>query len=197
MAAGDNSCGQCDVGDWIDVVKISCGPWDSYGLTNQGQVLHCGYTDVPTLTGWSDVIALGVGDGPLFAVRQNGSLLSTAADQGKDWQSLSAVAATGYTPAGLREDGTLLSDSHDLTAWTDVVAIDSSATLLVGLKLDGTLLVEPLLPVDRSLLSALRAERDVVGLDLAGTYALLLHGDGTLTAPGASDAIQSLCGPQS
>ena len=47
------------------------------------------------------------------------------------------------------------------------------------------MLVEPLLPADASLLSALRAEKDVVGMDLAGTYALILHGDGTLSVLGA------------
>lgn len=196
LAAGDNSCGQCDVGDWTNVVAVCCGPWDSYGLTAGGKVLHCGFTDLPTLSGWTGVTALGAGDAVLFAVRQNGSLLGTA-DPGQGWQNLSAVAAAGRTPVGLKDDGTLLSGTLDLSSWTDVVAIDSSTTLLVGLRLDGTLLVSPLRPVEPTLLDALQAERDVVGLDLAGTYALLLHSDGTLTAPGAPEAIQALCGPAS
>ena len=185
LAAGDNSCGQCDAADWTNVVRIYCGAWDSYGLTADGAVLHTGYTAHTTLSGWTGVKALGAGNGALFGLRQNGTLLSDPGVNGKDWQGLIAVAAAGHAPVGLREDGTLLYDGHDLSAWTDVVAIDSSPSLLVGLRVDGTLLVQPLIPSDGSLLSALATETDVVGLSAAGTYVLLLHGDGSLTAPGA------------
>lgn len=193
LAAGDNSQGQCDVDGWTDVVQIFCGPWDSYGLRADGTVLHCGFTELPTLSGWTDVITLGAGDMALFAVRKNGSLLSSHADQAKDWQGLCAVCAAGHVPTGLKEDGTLLSDSRDLSGWTDVVAIDSSATLLVGLRVDGTLLAAPLMPVSDGFLVDLRSEKNVIGLSLAGTYALVLHEDGTLTAPGASGSILDLC----
>ena len=43
----------------------------------------------------------------------------------------------------------------------------------------------------------LTTEKDVVGLALSGTYALVLHADGTLTAPCAPKAIQALCRPES
>ena len=185
LATGDNSCGQCDVSDWTGVVRICCGPWDSFGLTADGALLHCGFSSLTALAGWTDVVALAAGDDALFAVRQNGSLLSSAPDQGKDWQGLCGLTVARFAPVGLKEDGTLLFDGRDLSRWTDVVAIDSSATLLIGLRLDGTLLVEPLLPVDEALLLALQAEHDVNGLAVAGTFVLLLHKDGTLTAPGA------------
>ena len=185
LAAGDNSCGQCDVREWTNVVRICCGPWDSFALTVDGTLLHCGFSSMPPLAGWTDVVSLAAGDSALFAVRQNGSLLSSTPDQGKDWQGLCGLTVARHAPVGLKEDGTLLYDGRDLSSWTDVVAVDSSATLLIGLRLDGTLLVEPLLPVDEALLLALRAEHDVTGLDTAGTFVLLLHKDGALTAPGA------------
>jgi tetratricopeptide (TPR) repeat protein len=186
LAAGDNSCGQCDTGEWTDVVRIFCGPWDSFGLTADGSMLHCGFTDTSALTGWTGLSALASGNGILFALRENGTLLCSRPDQTVGWLDLCDLAAAGYNPVGLNKDGTLLSDRRDLSLWTDVVAIDSSAALLVGLKLDGTLLVEPLLPVNDELLSALRNETDIVGFSVAGTYVLLLHKDGTFTAPGAS-----------
>ena len=193
LAAGDNSYGQCDVSEWTDVTLICCGPWDSYGLRKDGTLLHSGFQDLPTISGWNNVAAIGAGDVAVFAVRQNGSLLSNQTEQAKDWQGLCAVTAAGHAPAGLKVDGTLLCDSRDVSTWTDVVAIDSSATMLVGLKVDGTLLIEPLMPVDRTFLSDLQAERDVIGFAVAGTYALVLHSDGTLTAPGAGDDISAIC----
>ena len=77
------------------------------------------------------------------------------------------------------------SETRDLSDWTDVIAIEGSATLLLGLKADGTLLCIPLMPTDPALLSALEAETNVIGMSAAGVYVLLLHADGSVTAPGA------------
>ncbi len=186
LAVGDNSQGQCNTGDWNDVVRIVCGPWDSYGLTADGRWYHCGFRDLSAQAGWTGLTAIAPGDGVLFALRENGALLSSLADQSQPWQDLCAVAAAGYAPVGLTRDGTVLSARLDLSAWKDVIALESSTTLLAGLRADGTLLLEPLLPVDPALLNALRSETDVVGFALAGTWAILLHRDGTLTAPGAT-----------
>ena len=197
LAAGNDEYGQCDVSDWRDVVSIYCGPFDSYGVTRDGTMLHTGFKDLSALAGWTGVQRVSAGDGVLFALRENGSVLSSLPNQVPSWQDALGLAAAGHAPVGLKKDGTLLSADRDLSAWTDVVAIDSSAALLVGLRLDGTLLVEPLLMADEGLLTALRAEETVVGLSVAGTYALLLHEDGTLTAPGASFDLSPLTAPQS
>lgn len=191
LAAGDNSCGQCDVSAWTNVVRIVCGPWDSFGLTADGRLLHCGFRDTSTATGWTGLLALAPGNGVLFALRQNGTVLSTRPSKTETWMDLCGLAAAGYAPVGLKRDGTVLSAQLDLSAWTDVISLHSSATLLVGIRMDGALLVESLLLADDALLSALRSETDVVGLSVSGTYALLLHADGTLSAPGAAFDVRS------
>ena len=168
------------------MVSIYCGPFDSYGVTRDGTMLHTGFKDLSALAGWTGVQRVSAGDGVLFALRENGSVLSSLPDQVPSWQDALGLAAAGHAPVGLKKDGTLLSADRDLSAWTDVVAIDSSAALLVGLRLDGTLLVEPLLMADEGLLTALRAEETVVGLSVAGT----------LTAPGASFDLSPLTAPQ-
>ena len=193
LSAGDNGCGQCETADWADVVQIFCGPWDSFGLRSDGTMLHCGFLDLSALSGWTGVRSLCAGERVLLAVRQNGSLLSSHAEAGKGWRNLYMACPTGFTAAGLKTDGTLLADNLDLSAWEDVAAIYSSATLLVGIPLDGALLIEPLLPADPAFLADLAAEQDVAGLALSGTFALVLHGDGTLTAPGAPADISRLC----
>ena len=185
LATGDDSQGQCDTRDWANVTKIFCGPWDSFGLTQDGKWLHCGFTETSALTGWTGLSCLAPGNGVLFALRQNGTLLSSRPDQTQNWYSLVDLTAAGHVPVALQRDGTVLAAHRDLSSWTEVLSLRSSAALLAGLKLDGTLLVEPLLPTDDGLLAALRAETDVTGFALAGTYALLLHADGTLSAPGA------------
>ena len=197
LAAGNDEYGQCDVREWTDVAAICCGPWDSYGITRDGTLLHAGFRDLSALSGWTMLGAVSAGDGVLFALRENGSLLSSQPDQAQSWQDVIDLAAAGHAPAGLKRDGSLLTAGRDLSDWTDVVAIDSSASLLVGLRLDGTLLVEPLLMADEELLAALRAEQNVIGISAAGTYVLLLHEDGSLTAPHAPFDISPLTDPQS
>lgn len=193
VAAGENACGQCEVGDWTDVVQIACGPFDSYAVRSDGTVLCCGYlSERMVISGWTDVIALGAGEGTVFAVRKNGMLLGFPQSGLCDRQDLCAVTAAGYDPVGLDRNGTAHSDVRDLSDWTDLIAIDGSAAMLIGLKTDGTLLCLPLMPVPDALLSALDAERDVVGLSVAGTYVLLLHADGTISAPGAAFSIDAL-----
>lgn len=186
LAAGDNSYGQCDVSQWTGVVSVFCGPWDSFGLTADGSLLHCGFMDLSAAAGWTGLSGIAVGDGTLFALRRNGTLLSSRPDQAQIWSDLDGVAAAGYAPVGLKKDGTLLSASRDVSDWTEVLSLQSSVTLLVGLKQDGTLLAASLLPTDEALLAALERETDVVGFSVAGTYVLLLYGDGTLSAPGAT-----------
>ena len=171
---------------WTGVVSVFCGPWDSFGLTADGSLLHCGFMDLSAAAGWTGLSGVAVGDGTLFALRRNGTLLSSRPDQAQIWSDLDGVAAAGYAPVGLKKDGTLLSASRDVSDWTEVLSLQSSVTLLVGLKQDGTLLAAPLLPTDEALLAALERETDVVGFSVAGTYVLLLHGDGTLSAPGAT-----------
>lgn len=38
IAIGDNDFGQCDVGDWENIVAIAAGDWYTVGLTNKGKI---------------------------------------------------------------------------------------------------------------------------------------------------------------
>ncbi len=191
VAAGNNDCGQCAVSGWTDVVQIACGPFDSYAIRSDGTVLCCGYLSERTvISGWTDVIAIAAGEGTVFAVRKNGMPLGFPQNGMGDRNDLCAITAAGYFPVGLDRDGTAHSEVRNLSDWTDLIAIDGSAALLVGLKTDGTLLVLPLMPVSDALLTALAAEKDVTGMSVAGTYVLLLHADGSVTAPGAVFAFE-------
>lgn len=193
LSAGDDTYGQCQVSQWENVIAVCCGPWDSYGLTKEGRVLHCGFTQIPALSGWTAVTVLSAGDGLLLGLRQDGSLLSSLPQQSSPL-NLQAVCPLGRSFGAVTAQGTVLAPAdYGLSNWTDVVAMDSSSTLVMGLRTDGTVLVAPLLPVDAGLLAALAREQEVTGFSLAGTYALLSHRDGSISAPGAPEAIQALC----
>jgi alpha-tubulin suppressor-like RCC1 family protein len=42
LAAGDNSHGQCDVGDWQEIVAVAAGSTHSLGLRADGTVVSAG-----------------------------------------------------------------------------------------------------------------------------------------------------------
>ncbi|MET7918281.1 RCC1 domain-containing protein [Streptomyces avermitilis] len=42
LAAGDNSYGQCEVGDWHDIVAVSAGSTHTLGLRANGTVVTAG-----------------------------------------------------------------------------------------------------------------------------------------------------------
>ena len=42
VAVGNNRSGQCEVGDWTDIVAVSAGPLHAVGLRSDGTVVSAG-----------------------------------------------------------------------------------------------------------------------------------------------------------
>jgi alpha-tubulin suppressor-like RCC1 family protein len=42
VAAGDNDYGQCEVGDWTDIVAVAAGNYHTVGLRSDGTVVAMG-----------------------------------------------------------------------------------------------------------------------------------------------------------
>lgn len=186
LACGDNSYGQCEVESWENVTAIAAGDWDSFALTAAGEILHCGYSDMRLIEGWTKVTSLAAGNCVVAAVRQDGTLLcSFASGRSESLTDLVQCAAgVGWT-AGLKRDGTAFSEAVDLSDWENVVYLSCSATLLAGVKLDGTLALAPLGPSGRELKALLQNQTDVKTLALSATFAVLLHTDGSITFIGS------------
>ncbi|MFH9958525.1 hypothetical protein ACH4OX_30510 [Streptomyces roseolus] len=45
LAVGDNSYGQCEVGDWRDIVAVAAGSTHTLGLRADGRVVATGNND--------------------------------------------------------------------------------------------------------------------------------------------------------
>ena len=183
VAAGDNTCGQCNVADWTNVVSIACGAWDSFGVRADGTLLHCGFSSYD-LSGWTDLHSVRACETALIGVRQDGTLLCTAAVGRLAGAYCDAAITTGAAFA-LTEEGTVRCENDEVAAWTDLVALNNSATVLIGVSADGTLRAHPLIPCDRTYLNALAAEQNVSEVAPGGSFAVVLHRDGTLSGCGA------------
>lgn len=182
VATGDNSCGQCETGDWTDVVSIACGAWDSYGIRADGTLLHCGFASFD-LSGWTELLSVRACETALIGVRRDGTLLCTA-EAGRFTGAYVDAAITTGAAFALTEEGTVRCENDDVAAWTDVIAINNSASVLIGVCVDGTLAVRPLMPCDAEYLRALSAQQNVAEVAPGGAFALVLHRDGTLSGCG-------------
>ncbi|MBQ3762703.1 MAG: hypothetical protein II875_11940 [Clostridia bacterium] len=189
-ATGNNAYGQCDVSGWTDVAAIACGAWDSYGIRRDGTLLHAGFLDAD-FSGWTELAFVAASETGAIGVRRDGTLLSTHAKDRFSGNGYAGAALTNGAAFALKTDGTVRCENETVKAWTGVIAIRNSPSVLVGLKADGTLLSCGLLPGCETLLNALAGETDVAEIAVTGTFALIRHGDGTLSLCGdAPEAIR-------
>lgn len=124
VATGMNEYGQCDVTKWQNVVAVFAGAYNTVAITSGGRILNTGYQKWDTLT-WRETSQLSVGDYALCGVMQNGQPLSSHAEMTTDeYYDLVALDAATANSAGLKADGTVVSNGLDVTGLNDIVAID-------------------------------------------------------------------------
>ncbi len=86
VAVGDNSDGQCNVGEWEKVVAISAGDYHTVGLTADGRVLT---TQSPgsfpnshkEISSWEDITAVSAGYGYTLGLKRDGTVVAAGNDQ--------------------------------------------------------------------------------------------------------------------
>jgi len=190
VAAGNDAYGQCAVSGWTDVAAIACGAWDSFGIRKDGTLLHAGFLEAD-FSGWTDLVSIAACETGAVGLRSDGTLLAVRAKDRFSGNGYADAAVTNGAAFALKTDGTVRAESDAVSDWTDVVALLNSPSVLVGIRSDGTLSVVPLLPGNEPFRNALKAETDVAEIALSGTFALIRHGDGTLSVCGdAPDAVR-------
>lgn len=158
-AAGHNSYGECDVGDWTDIVAVSANYRNAAGLRSDGTVVTAGDNSFGQrdVEDWAEIAAISVGSSFIVGLREDGTVVAAGSNNFgqcnvEDWRDIIAIAAGGAHTVGLRADGTVvavgeyLDGQCDLDDWTDIVAIsasnNSNGTHTVGLQADGTVLAK-------------------------------------------------------
>lgn len=192
-AVGNNRYGQCDVGDWADIVAVSAGVYHTVGLKADGTVVAVGFNDNGQcdVEDWTDIVAISAGEYHTVGLKANGTVVAVGNNRSGqcdvgDWTDIMAVSAGRYT-VGLKADGTVVAvgDNYlgqcDVGNWTDIVAISAGNTYTVGLKADGTVVAVG----DNDYgLCDVEGWTDIVAVSAGALHTVGLKTDGTVVAVG-------------
>lgn len=187
VATGMNDYGQCDVSKWTNVKAIYAGAFNTAGLTTDGRILTTGYVVWNTLS-WREVARLSVGDYALCGVMENGQPLTTHSELvTNDYFDLVAFDAATANSAGLKADGTVVSNGLDVSALSNILAIDCTANGVYALDNGGHVHA---VPFSYAHLPDVSDWTDIVAISASATHIVGVTADGRVLARGASDMNQ-------
>ena len=185
---GKMNWGQCDVGEWRNIVAISAGYTHTVGLKADGTVVAAGLNSNGEcdINEWHDIVAVSAGDMHTVGLKKDGTVITAGADyrdccKVDSWRDIVAVAAGHDFTLGLTSKGTVLrTDRKSYSLWNDIVAIAAGDSLAVGLKKDGTVVTQQF--SDREGKCDVSSWHDIVAI-AAGSYHIAgLKADGTVIA---------------
>ena len=137
LATGMNTYGQCNVSGWKNVIKIYAGAYNTVGIQADGTMLTSGYQIWNTLK-WHEIARLSIGDYALCGVMENGQPLTTHTEMvTDDYYDLVTLDAATANSAGLKADGTVVSNGLDVSGLSNILAIDCTSNGLFALNAEG------------------------------------------------------------
>jgi len=183
-ATGMNAYGQCDVGKWTDVAAIYAGAYNTVAVTRDGRILTAGYRSWNTLQ-WREVSRLSVGDYALCGVMENGQPLCTSGELvTEDYFDLVALDAATANSAGLKADGTVVSNGLDISGLEHILAIACTPNGVYALDDAGRVHARAF-PFAH--LPDVLDWRDVVAISASATHIVGVTAGGRVLSRGASD----------
>ena len=192
VATGNNSTGQCDVGDWKDIVAVSVGLSHTVGLRSNGTVIAIGNNEDGqcNVSNWKDIIAISAGESFTMGLRADGTVVATGSNyfgqcEVDDWKDITAIAAGETCAVGLHSDGTVVSTEGHVGSWKNIVAISAGLSHIVGLRSDGTVVATcDDLPAFDDGECNVNDWKDIVAISAGGGFTVGVHSDGTVVAVG-------------
>ena len=196
-AEGNNRYGQCDVGDWADIVAVSAGPSHTVGLKADGTVVAVGGNDEGQcdVGDWTDIVAVSAGPAHTVGLKADGTVVAVGDNYGGqcdvgDWTDIVAVSAGSLHTVGLKTDGTVVAVGYnfagecDVGDWTDIVAVSTGSYHTVGLKADGTVVA---VGDNDDGQCNVGDWTDIVAVSTGSYHTVGLKADGTVVAVGYND----------
>ncbi len=204
VATGWNVDGDCEVGEWSNIVAVAAGVYHTVGLRADGTVVAKGYNyeGQCNVNGWTNIVAIAAGRYHTIGLRSDGTVVATEYEGNYEnnygqcdvssWRNIVAIAAGGSHSVGLRADGTVVATGLkragqcDVGSWKNIVSISAGAVHTVGLRADGTVIATKYTG-DKSDYDGqcdVSAWSGIISISAGWAHTIGLHSDGTVVAVG-------------
>jgi len=153
VAVGYNSCGQCNVGNWTDIIQIDGGYEHTVGLKSDGTVVAIGYNEYGQcdVGNWTDIMQVVAGRRHTVGLESDGTVVAAGSNEyGQcdvgNWTDIIQIAAgaNSWHTVGLKSDGTVVAvgggwdGECDVADWAGITQVAAGGHHTVALKSDGT-----------------------------------------------------------
>jgi hypothetical protein len=148
---GDNHKGQCDVGNWTEIIQVAAGSGHTVGLKADRTVVAVGWNDDGqcNVGGWTDIVQVAADTVHTVGLKANRTVVAVGRNWDgqcdvEGWTEIIQVAAGFEHTVGVKADGTVVAvgDNEfgqcDVEGWTDIVQVAAGLGHTVGLKDDRT-----------------------------------------------------------
>ncbi len=158
------------------------------GLKSDGTVIFTGgdEDDQLDVSGWTDIVDVANGGDFTVGLKSDGTVVLASNkdrdwyDEIRQWTNIVDLTYASMTTniLGLKSDGTVVvagnnPNSSDVSDWTDIIAIEGDSDVIVGLKVDGTV-------VSTHNMDVLENWTDIAEIFVDGYATIGLKEDGTL-----------------
>ncbi len=204
-ACGDNTYGQCDVGEWSDIVQIAVGAYHTVGLRADGTVVAVGKNTNGQckVTSWKDIKSIAAGDSDTYALTSKGKVISCGYHDYSNIKravEVEEIYAGSYAAAARLSTGTYVPShkTYSMAAEREIVSVGLNTGYTVLLQADGECI---------SSVDAADEWENIVWVDAGSTVILAVDIDGrakahffrkgeTVDLSEVEDACQCAAGPE-
>ena len=109
VAVGYNSAGQCNVGNWTDIIQVAAGYGHTVGLKPDGTVVAVGHNTYEqcNVGTWTDIIQVAAGGYHTVGLKFDSTVVAVGHNTYEqcnvgNWTDIIQVAAGGYHTVGLK-----------------------------------------------------------------------------------------------
>lgn len=197
-AIGGNGKGQCDVGEWTDIVQISTLRNHTVGLRSDGTVVATGENadGQCDVSAWRDIVEVSAGDHHTVGLKADGTVVWAGRNQSGEceldsWDNIVSIGAAYTNTFGLCSDGTVIvSGSYrkgKIPGWENIQSISVSDAHIVGLLSNGTVKA---VGNNNHEQCDLDDWQNIVAVSTGCAYTTGLKADGTVVVKGVNDVGQ-------
>ena len=147
---GDNTYGQCDVGNYSDIVDIAMSASCIYMVNNDGRVTVAGSIESKmknAIVRWKDIKTIFASERLVIEITNTGEIKVTASidssrlNRIKEWNGAKKICLRGRESVALFDDGTVRVFGADKEAedWKEITDIAYDGTYIIGLTSQKTI----------------------------------------------------------